>query len=156
MRRSVLGLTAATIGFCAVALAQDAYQAIPKAWDHVDAATMDLPLAGLGSAPRHQSAAVYYKRPVYRLQRAYPVYAPGREPAGYMAWLRQQDPSILEVDPAALRTEEDWIKAGELLFNGARRVNEITVADLNSADFYKSTGSDRRRWECPRIPVFRS
>lgn len=130
MRRSVLALTAATIGFCAAALAQNAYQqVIPKAWDHGDAETMDLPLAGLGSAPRHQSAAVYYKRPVYRLQRAYPVYAPGREPAGYMEWLRQQEPTILEVDPAALRTEQDWIKAGELLFNGARRVNEITVAD---------------------------
>jgi len=113
---------------------------VPKAWDEPGAQSMDLPLAALGIPTRHQVASTYYKRQIYQLQRAYPVYAPGREPAGYMDWLRQQDVSVVSVDPTTLQTEADWIHAGEALFNGARRVNEISVEDLHDSNFYKTTG----------------
>ncbi len=52
-------------------------------------------------------------RPIYR---SYPVYVPEREPAGYMDWLKQQEPEIA-FDPATLRTEEDWSRAGVLVFD---------------------------------------
>jgi hypothetical protein len=40
---------------------------------------------------------------------------PGREPAGYMDWLAQQEPE-LAFDAATLRTDRDWIAAGETVF----------------------------------------
>ena len=44
------------------------------------------------------------------------MYVPEREPAGYMDWLKQQEPEIA-FDPATLRTEEDWSRAGVLVFD---------------------------------------
>ncbi|MEO7633299.1 MAG: di-heme oxidoredictase family protein [Blastocatellia bacterium] len=52
-------------------------------------------------------------RQVYK---SYPVYAPGEEPAGYLDWLRTQEPKIA-FDASKLKTEEDWIRAGELVFD---------------------------------------
>jgi hypothetical protein len=47
--------------------------------------------------------------------RSYPVYAPGREPAGYREWLKQREPEII-FNASTLRTKADWIQAGKLLF----------------------------------------
>ena len=52
-------------------------------------------------------------RPIYK---SYPIYAPGREPAGYIDWLGQQEP-VVSFDPATLRTDADWIAAGETVFD---------------------------------------
>jgi hypothetical protein len=43
-------------------------------------------------------------RPMYK---TYPMYAPGKVPAGYLEWLRQQEPEIV-FDPAKLKTKADW------------------------------------------------
>ena len=40
-------------------------------------------------------------RPVYK---TYPIYAPGKEPADYLEWLKQQEPEIV-FDAAKLKTE---------------------------------------------------
>ncbi len=56
-------------------------------------------------------------RPIYK---SYPLYAPGREPAGYIDWVKRQEPVILWDDAGhrpSLRTEVDWTKAGEIVFN---------------------------------------
>ena len=37
------------------------------------------------------------------------------EPAGYLDWLKQQEPEII-FDPAKLHTKEDWIAAGKIVF----------------------------------------
>ena len=52
-------------------------------------------------------------RPIYK---SYPVYRPDREPAGYVDSLKKKEPQI-EFDPSTLKTKEDWIKAGELVFD---------------------------------------
>ena len=54
--------------------------------------------------------------PIYR---GYPVYTPGREPAGYMESLKLKEPEIV-FDPAKLRTQKDWIRAGAIVFRAGR------------------------------------
>lgn len=53
---------------------------------------------------------------VRQIYRSYPVYAPGREPAGYFDSLTSLEPEIV-FDHTKLRTVADWIRAGELVFD---------------------------------------
>ena len=56
--------------------------------------------------------------PARTIYRSYPVYHPNREPAGYMDWLNKQEPQIA-FDATSLKSAQDWIKAGEVVFNAA-------------------------------------
>ena len=67
----------------------------PRTWDEAALASMELPLANPASSPKHVSADYYYRmtaRPIYK---SYPIYAPGREPAGYFEMLAQQEPEVI-------------------------------------------------------------
>ncbi len=75
-----------------------------------------LPLAATGQPPRMISGDRYYALSEYNLK-TYPVYAPGREPEGYIEWLKRQDPAPL-VDVGSLRTRKDWLAAGREVFYG--------------------------------------
>jgi len=90
--------------------------AIPKAWDERDIEAYRLPLAGLGRPPALISSREYYALPETNLK-TYPVYAPDQEPAGYLDWLKEQEPQPL-VDVPKLKTEADWIAAGREVFYG--------------------------------------
>ncbi len=82
--------------------------------------TLEVPLANPIGSPKPVPADYYYRIPVRPIYKQYPVYAPGREPAGYMDWLKKQDPVILWDDAThkpKLETEADFIKAGELVFS---------------------------------------
>jgi hypothetical protein len=101
-------------GTCAQA--QPRYQPkIPKVWDEKALAQWATPLAGIRVRPRHISARDYYRMPEESL-RTYPVYAPGREPAGYWEQLQAIGPNPL-IEPAALKTEQDWVEAGKRVFD---------------------------------------
>jgi mono/diheme cytochrome c family protein len=76
---------------------------------------MELPLAQRDRSPRYMTSAEYYALTVRPIYRSYPVYAPGREPAGYLDSLKQKDPEIV-FDPSKLHTKADWIRAGKLVF----------------------------------------
>src|ERR1051326_3087405 len=89
---------------------------IPRAWDDEALATMEVPLVQPGHALKHASSDYYYQMIERRIYKSYPVYAPGKEPPGYIEWLKQQEPEIA-FDPSKLKTEEDWIKAGEIVFD---------------------------------------
>jgi hypothetical protein len=96
--------------------AQTFHPSIPKAWDDSETTSFELPLAQADRSPRYPTAKEYYDmsaRPVYR---TYPFYAPDKEPAGYRESLQQKEPEVL-FDPAKLKTKEDWIRAGELVFD---------------------------------------
>jgi hypothetical protein len=88
---------------------------IPKVWDDHAVETFELPLAQRDRSPRHMSSKEYYELKVRPIYRTYPMYAPGREPQGYIEWLKQREPEIV-FDPAKLKTKEDWIAAGKLVF----------------------------------------
>src|SRR5262245_52412817 len=88
---------------------------IPKTWDDEALRSLEVPLATPAASPKHVSSEYYYQMPVRQIYKSYPVYYPGKEPAGYMAWLSKQEPQIT-FDASKLETEQDWIKAGEMVF----------------------------------------
>jgi len=65
------------------------------------------------------------------------VYAPGKEPAGYLEWLKQQQPESA-FDAGALKTEADWIRAGELVFDSPVFYDNIAkIADVRNPEWYE-------------------
>jgi hypothetical protein len=125
----------------AALLAAGAFQPeIPRTWNNADVASLEVPLANPRYSPAHVSPEVYYKIPARVLYKSYPVYHPDREPAGYMEWLKKQEPEAA-FDPAALKTQADWIKAGELVFNAPTSHNAVFFGarDVRDRKFYEQT-----------------
>ena len=121
---------------------------IPRTWDDAIMPTLEVPLSHPVGSPKPVSADYYYKIPVRPIYKQYPVYAPGREPVGYMEWLKKQDPVILWDDAnhkPKLETEADWIKAGEDVFTAppfseAGDQGFIAIADVKSTTWYEKSG----------------
>ena len=91
---------------------------IPRAWDEREVSLFQVLLSERDRSPRYMSSQEYYAQQVRPIYKTYPVYAPGREPAGYMEALGQKDPQIA-FDVSKLHTKEDWIRAGETVFDAA-------------------------------------
>src|SRR3954463_13783408 len=87
---------------------------IPKTWDEKALADWATPVAGLNVRPGHFSEEEYYRAPIDNL-RTYPVYYPGREPAGYWEMLQKVGPKLL-IEPETFKTDADWIRAGKRVF----------------------------------------
>lgn len=104
---------------------------IPKVWVDREMADLEIPLANRSSSPRHILAEYYYRIPVRPIYRSYPVYVAGREPPGYIDHLRQLEPEIL-FDASKLKTRQDWIRAGELVFEtpiGTGKLGAVTATN---------------------------
>src|SRR5664279_4933802 len=99
----------------AVGSGQEFRPEIPKVWDDAASAGFEVPLAKRDRSPRHLSSSEYYALKVRPIYKTYPMYEPGKESAGYLEWLKQQEPEIV-FDPAKLKTKADWIAAGKLVF----------------------------------------
>jgi hypothetical protein len=95
--------------------AQTFHPDIPRSWDDKEVARFELPLAQRDRSPRYLTAEEYYALKVRPIYRTYPVYIAGREPAGYIDGLKQKEPEIA-FDASKLRTKEDWVRAGEVIF----------------------------------------
>jgi len=89
---------------------------IPKAWNDGAIDSLEVSSPARDYTPRHVRSEYYYRIPVRPIYRTYPRYRPGKEPRGYLDWLRTREPEIV-FDPATLKTEADWIRAGELVFH---------------------------------------
>ena len=87
----------------------------PRIWDAKELSTWATPIAGINVAPSFLSENEYYQLPVDNL-RTYPVYHPDREPKGYADWLSKRKPLRL-IEPEKIRTETDWIAAGQRVFD---------------------------------------
>lgn len=72
------------------------------------------------------------------------MFAPGHEPAGYMDRLKHLEPTLLwdgQGHDPPLRTKDDWIRAGEVVFDSAVVYDGITTAaDVAQANWYAKTG----------------
>lgn len=66
--------------------------AIPRLWDDSEMDGLQLPLVDSNASPKQISSDYYYRIPVRTIYKNCPVYAPGKEPAGYLEWLKQQEP----------------------------------------------------------------
>ena len=105
----------AMLMFVGQGAAQEFHPVIPRAWDDKEVERFETPLAQRDRSPRHMSAKEYYRLKPRSIYRSYPVYAAGREPAGYREWLKQREPEII-FDSSKLRTKADWISAGKIVF----------------------------------------
>ena len=98
----------------------------PRFWNDRDLSEWATPLAALNVRPGHFSERDYYAAPDAEFVRTYPVYFPGREPAGYWETLRTRKPEPL-IAPGP-RTTSDWIIAGKQVFE------EMDVPAFRSTD----------------------
>ena len=64
----------------------------PVTWDEAALREWATPIAALNVRPGHFSAEEYQRAPIDNL-RTYPVYFPGREPAGYWDMVQSVGPS---------------------------------------------------------------
>jgi hypothetical protein len=121
---------------------------VPRTWDDAAISQLEVPLANPIGSPKHISADYYYKIPVRPIYKQYPVYAPGHEPAGYMNWLKQQEPVILWNDAGVkpeLATEADWLKAGEMVFDAPilysiEKKGGFEIEDVRKSAWYEKSG----------------
>jgi hypothetical protein len=77
-----------------------------------------------------------------KIYRSYPIYAPGREPVGYMERLNWVEPQVI-FDASQLRTKEDWRRAGELVFDAPIQYDAgaiISSALVRDPEWYKQAG----------------
>jgi mono/diheme cytochrome c family protein len=112
--------------------------AIPKVWDDAIMKDLEVPLARAEYSPRHVPASFYYQVPVRPIYKSYPVYHPDREPKGYIEWLRSREPEI-DWDASKLKTKEDWIRAGETVFDAPLAYGSLTLTKerlANIEDLY--------------------
>jgi hypothetical protein len=64
-------------------------------WDDAALATWHVPLAVPGVEPIPLAADQFYRLPELKIYRSYPVYAPGKEPVGYLKKLGEAEPEIV-------------------------------------------------------------
>jgi hypothetical protein len=113
---------------------------IPRTWDDAEMQDLELPLARPEYSLRQIKADYYYRIPIRPIYKTYPVYSVDRQPAGYLDWLKQQEPKVV-FDPGQLRTQQDWVRAGELVFDAPVSFEEpLAMADVQQADFVSKTG----------------
>ncbi len=136
MSRTTLAFAAAAL-FPALAPSAE----IPRTWTDAAVAAFEVPLAKPAFSPIHISEKDYYQLPERKIYKTYPVYHPKHEPAGYMEWLKQQEPQ-LAFDPATLKTPADWIQAGEQIFNNPTSFGPVFfgAAEVRNPAFYTETG----------------
>ena len=110
---------------------------IPKTWDAAALESLEVRHPNPRYSPVAVPADYYYRVPVRPVYKAYPVYAPGRERAHYREWLEKQEPEVI-FDPRRLRSQQDWIKAGEQVFDAPFGFDfVISVADVRNAAWFE-------------------
>ena len=115
----------------------------PRFWNDGDLSNWTTPVAALNVRPGHYSEEEYYSAPAGDFVRTYPVYFPGREPAGYWEMLRNATPEPL-ITPGT-RTMAGWVAAGKRVFRELdipymRSYDPKFVEILRDADKYKALG----------------
>jgi hypothetical protein len=112
----------------------------PKVWDDEAMREVELPLAA--RIPVHRiPSEFYYRIPVRPNVKTYPIYVPEKEPKGYWEWLQNQEPQPA-FDPSSLHTKEEWIKAGELVFEAPLSFTAFDhpFTDVRNPKWYEYTG----------------
>jgi hypothetical protein len=131
-------------GLCALLLVASCYKqpqksdsSGPRMWDDEALTSLELPLADGSIKVQHASAADYYRIPQRRIWKSYPIYAPGYEPPGYLADLEQREPEVA-FDASQFKSDEDWVKAGELVFDAGITYDNLSlVSEVRDPAWYE-------------------
>src|SRR5499433_3938046 len=112
--------------------------AVPKTWDTEAMKSLEVPVATRIASPKHITSDYYYRIPVRPIYRSYPIYHPDHEPPGYWESLKQKEPVII-FDAATLKTEDDWINAGEAVFDSPVEYESsgTLFTELRGRDWYE-------------------
>jgi hypothetical protein len=114
--------------------------AIPRVWQEAALSQLEVPVSHPEYSPKAVTEEYYYRIPVLPIYKSYPVYAPGRVPPGYMEHLKRRTPE-LAFNPAKLKTKEDWIRAGQTVFDApATYGTDVSIEDLADPAWYAATG----------------
>jgi mono/diheme cytochrome c family protein len=120
----------------------------PRFWNDRELSDWATPVAGLNVRPGHFSEKEYYAAPVGEWVRTYPVYFPGREPAGYWDMIRNKKPEPL-LRPGA-RTQAQWIAEGQRVFRELdipllRSYDPKLIGSLRSAEAFTKLGGHAQK-----------
>jgi hypothetical protein len=124
------------------ASAQDAqpfHPDVPKLWNGVAYSEQELPVVVPKYSPKPPPVDYYYKIPVRTIYKSYPIYAPGRAPGSYFEKLKTLEPEVV-FDAAKLKTKEDWIRAGEVVFEAPTFYGDETALPTADPGWYSHTG----------------
>ena len=99
----------------------------PRFWNDRELADWATPIAALDVRPSHFSEREYYAAPEAEWVRTYPVYFPGREPAGYWEMLRARKPEPLMARGRADRGRMDRQRATCLRRDGRPRLSGAPI-----------------------------
>jgi hypothetical protein len=140
--------TLALLTVAALGQSQNGLVQAPRFWTDRELADWALPVAGLNVRPGHFSEREYDAAPDNEWLRTYPVYFPGREPAGYWEMLQQKKPEPLIT--AGDRTISDWIAAGKQVFQemdvpGLRTTDPRLIAVMRSAEQFARRGGHAQK-----------
>ncbi|MCU1330562.1 MAG: hypothetical protein JWN34_5932 [Bryobacterales bacterium] len=118
LRTSILVLILAASFACAQSRrSEQRFRAqVPRMWDDAAMADLELPLPRARYSLRQVKAEYYYRIPIRPVYKTYPVYPIQNEPAGYIDRLQHEDPAVV-FDSGKLKSRQDWIRAGELVFD---------------------------------------
>ena len=114
-------------------------ETIPKTWDEVAIKKNHLPPPDPSVVVQYASEEYYNALPNHVITKTFPVYVREFEKPGYIDSLRQLKTEIA-FDPTKLKTQQDWIKAGELVFNwpAVFRLAKEKTSVLSAESFKKS------------------
>src|SRR5688572_5369287 len=127
----------------ALGQSRDARVQAPRYWNDRELSDWALPVVGLNVRPGHFSEKEFYAAAGGEWVRTYPVYFPGREPAGYWDMIRQKKPEPL-IAPGA-RTIAEWVTAGKQVWDEMdvplfRSTDPQLIAVARSVDEYGKRG----------------
>ena len=106
------------------------FEEVPKLWRDEKIKTLHLPMADKSVEVKPISEELFYKLKEKVAYKTYPLYMPGKEPKGYYEWLLKQEPEIV-FDASKLKSEEDWIKAGEIIYEMPEAYGLMLDSSLN-------------------------
>ncbi len=117
------------------------FNGIPKTWDMEAIKKFHLPPPDSTVKVRYASEDYYDSLPDHVILKTFPMYIREFEKPGYIDSLRNLEPEIM-FDESTLKTPEDWIKAGEMVFNWPVAYSPVggNVSQLKKSDFENSNG----------------
>jgi hypothetical protein len=118
------------------------YNPIPITWDLAEIKRFHLPPPDSTVRVVYANEEYYNSLPEHIIYKSYPVFVRELAPPNYLDSLRQLEPEIA-FDLTKIKTQEDWIKAGELVFNwpvASYRKIEDMVPHLSSVAFNNNRG----------------